>query len=82
MREAKNLSPRQEEIYLFISQYSKENSYSPSVSDIAASLELCNSTITSHLQALKRKGYLTSQAYMPRTFKLLKPAGIEAGGEL
>ena len=66
------MSARQKDIFEFIAEYHKKNGHSPAISDIAASLCICTSTAFTHLNALKKKGYIASKDNTPRSFVILK----------
>ena len=70
----KELSPRQQEIFDFVQKYNSERKISPSLQEIADAIGLHQSTTCAHIAGLKRKGYLTSDHGIPRSFRLLDPA--------
>lgn len=56
---AQTLTKRQREIYDFVCSFITNNGYSPTVFDIARQFNLrATSTITEHLQALERAGFI------------------------
>jgi repressor LexA len=64
------MSVRQKDVFEFIAEYHKKNGYSPSISDIAASLCIRTSTAYTHLNALKKKGFIASKDNTPRSFTI------------
>jgi SOS-response transcriptional repressor LexA len=65
------LSPRQAEIYEFIETYHRQRSICPSFRDIAAATGLALSTVAAHMNALRRKGYITWDAHVVRSVRIL-----------
>lgn len=62
------LTKRQKQILDFIKKYSKKNSYSPSLEEIAKHLGVSSvATVHEHLENLKKKGYLDRQEHQPRS---------------
>ncbi|MCP6720266.1 MAG: transcriptional repressor LexA [Patescibacteria group bacterium] len=62
------LTKRQKQILDFIKKYSKKNSYSPSMEEIAEHLGVSSvATVHEHLENLKKKGYLDRQEHQPRS---------------
>ena len=55
----RKLTEKQKDILDFISDFTKENRMSPSVSEIAQHFELKTSTIFAHLKALQKKNRIT-----------------------
>jgi repressor LexA len=66
----KELSPKQKLIFDFIADYVEKNNYSPSIKEIADHFSLAESTVYIHLNAMKRKGWITSREGIPRSFRL------------
>jgi repressor LexA len=69
----KELSPRQQQIFNFVEKYNAERKISPSIADIADGIGLAESTTVAHIAGLKRKGYLTSDYGIPRSFRIVQP---------
>jgi len=67
----KEMSVRQKEIYDFIVKYHEENSISPSIRDISVKMGMGDSTVAAHLNALKKKGYITQMDRIPRSIKII-----------
>lgn len=64
---------RQKQIYDFIKGYTEENSYPPSMREIAEGVGLSSSsTVHGHLSRMKRKGYVDFEPSRPRTLRLIK----------
>lgn len=69
----KPLSKRQQAIYDFICEYSKEHSYPPSVREIGAAVGLASpSTVHTHLKVLEQRGYITRDSNKPRTIEVVQ----------
>jgi len=67
----KELTERQKEVLSFISEYLKNNSYSPTVRDIAEYFSISVKGAHDHITALKKKGYLKHADKRPRTMGLI-----------
>lgn len=67
----KAITERQKEVLNFISDYTKENSYPPTVREISAHFEISIRAIQDHLTALQKKGYLKSEQKRSRSIKIL-----------
>jgi repressor LexA len=65
------LSRRQQEVYDYIKKYCAENGYSPSLADVARGLSLHDSTIAVYVEALKRKGAVTSEYRVARSLRIV-----------
>ncbi|MGG0718651.1 transcriptional regulator [Robertmurraya massiliosenegalensis] len=71
----KDISARQNEILITITGYMKTKGYAPSIREIAKLVKLAStSTVASHMEKLKEKGYLTWEPGQPRTLQLLEKA--------
>lgn len=76
---ASNLTRRQQEILTFVRRYGESHGYPPSVREIGQAMGLSSSsTVHSHLEALKRKGFLRRDPSKPRALELLQD-GVGAG---
>ncbi|MFA6501319.1 MAG: transcriptional repressor LexA [Parachlamydiales bacterium] len=60
------LTPKQKNILDFITTFSKNKGYSPSLEEIGNKFDLAISTVHQHVQALKDKGYLRKEENQPR----------------
>jgi len=70
-----DLTTRQSEILLTISNYIKNKGYAPSIREIGDMVNLSStSTVVGHMEKLKEKGYLTWKPSQPRTLQLLDKA--------
>jgi SOS-response transcriptional repressor LexA len=61
------LTSAQEKCFDFICEFWEENTYSPSISDIAKGLEVNPNAAAEHVAVLKRKGYVMKQEKAART---------------
>ena len=66
----KELTKRQKEVLSFISGYIRENSYSPTVREIADNYSISVKGAHDHITALRRKGHLKQTDKRPRTLGL------------
>ena len=80
------LTKKQKRILEFIEKYSKDNSYPPTLKDIALKFQITIGTIQDHIFALQRKGYLERKKDKARGFKIIKttdgvdkPPGLDLG---
>lgn len=72
------LTKKQKKILEFIEKYTKDNSYPPTLKDIALKFQITIGTIQDHIVALQRKGYLERKKDKARGFKIIKSTdGIE-----
>jgi len=67
----KELSGRQKDVYDFIDKYFVEHGFCPSLTDIARGLGLHESTIVTHTNTLKEKGYVTSEYRVGRSLRVV-----------
>ena len=64
-------TPKQQEILDFIEAYIRDNGYPPSIREICAAVQLkSSSTVYTHLEALKRKGYIERDDAKTRGIRL------------
>ncbi|MDD5360899.1 MAG: transcriptional repressor LexA [Ignavibacteria bacterium] len=68
----KKLTKKQKKILEFISKFVEENSFPPTLKEIAAKFKLTIGTIQDHVFALQRKGYLEKKPDTARGFKIIK----------
>ena len=61
------LTSAQEKCFDYICDFWEENTFSPSISDIAKGLEVNPNAAAEHVSALKRKGYVIKQSNVART---------------
>ena len=71
-----NLTPRQEQILDFISDYSRSNGFPPAVRDIGDRFGLNPATVHEHLKALERKGHLRREPGRSRSLVLTGSAVV------
>lgn len=70
MKQRKALSPRQEEIWLYLLQYRAVNGVSPSLLNIANGIGMKRASVFNQLETMKRKGWVRS---MPGVARSLVP---------
>jgi len=69
---SKNLTKRQKQVLDFISEFYSENDYYPSYREIGKNFNLSSSsTVASHINSLKEKGYLDKSFNKARSIELL-----------
>lgn len=69
-----HLTDRQKLVYDFIASFQKQNSYSPTMQEIAGHLNISgNLGVIRHLTALEKKGYITRTPGNSRSIKLISP---------
>lgn len=75
------LSPRQEEILKFITEFHSEYNFPPSTREICSRFGFTSpKAAIDHLKALERKGYLQIHSGKSRGITLLKPHPDQSGG--
>lgn len=67
----KEITERQKEVLTFISAYSEENSFPPTVREISDHFGISIRAIQDHLVALQKKGYISQQQNRSRSLKVL-----------
>lgn len=66
------MSKRQKEIYEYIKSFIAEHNYSPTIREIANGVGLkSSSTVHSHLDTMREKGYIDFVDTSPRTLQIL-----------
>jgi repressor LexA len=70
----KNLPPRQQEVFNFISEYHQTHGFAPVYKEIADGLGLSSSTIIAYVDILKRKGAVRSLPGIPRSLTIIPDA--------
>ncbi len=71
------LSPQQQAVYDFIWKYGDEHDYNPSIADVAAGLQIAQSTAATYVEALIAKGYATCEYGVPRSLRVVRSIGNE-----
>jgi SOS-response transcriptional repressor LexA len=66
----RKLSPRQQDIFVFISNYIKGKGFPPSLADIGRGLELSVTSVATYLNIMKKKGVLSSEERTARSIRL------------
>ncbi len=73
----KKLTRKQQRILDFILKFSEENSYPPTLKEIAAKFKITIGTIQDHIFALQKKQYLSRKPDTARGFKVVKTSSGE-----
>jgi len=72
---AKGLGDRKRQIILFIHDFRQQNTFAPTVREIAEGVSLSSvSTVQRHLINLVEKGYIEMEQQKPRTIRLTEKA--------
>lgn len=67
------ITKRQKQIFNFIKEFIAQNSFSPSYKEIMQHCELSSlGSVYKHIQALKRKGLLTTEKHCSRSMKIIE----------
>jgi repressor LexA len=73
----KPLSKRQQAIYDYICEYTREHSYPPSVREIGTAVGLASpSTVHTHLKILEQRGYIIRDSNKPRTIEVVNTQDV------
>lgn len=67
----REITERQKEVLTFISDYTEENSYPPTVRDISSHFGISLRAIQDHIIALQKKGYLSQTQKRARSIKVI-----------
>lgn len=71
----KGLGDRKKQIIQFINDFRQQNTYAPTVREIADGVNLSSiSTVQRHLTGLVEKGYIEMEQFKPRTIRLTDKA--------
>lgn len=68
----KELTERQREVLDYIAEYINAHNYSPAIREIAGNFSISVKGAHDHVDALKKKGYVTSDINRSRTLKIVK----------
>ncbi len=71
----KKLTVKQERILKFIGDYASDNSYPPTLKEMADQFKVTIGTIQDHIVALTKKGYIERRPDIARGFVINLPAG-------
>mgnify|MGYP003467307639 FL=1 len=67
----KQITERQKEVLTFISNFTEENSYPPTVREISSHFEISLRAVQDHITALQKKGYLSQCQKRSRSIRVL-----------
>jgi len=67
----KQITDRQKQVLTFISDFTEENSYPPTVREISDHFEISLRAVQDHITALQKKGFLSQCQKRSRSFKVL-----------
>ncbi len=75
----RTLTPKQKNILDFITSFSSDKGYAPSLEEVGKKFELAISTVHQHIDALETKGYLKKEGKQPRGVSLFEqtPDSVE-----
>jgi repressor LexA len=68
------ITVKQLKVLNFIKTFIEENSYSPSIREIADNFSISAKGAQDNVNALRRKGYIRSEYRKPRTIAVIKEA--------
>jgi len=67
----KKLTPKQQKILSFITDYIKDTGYPPTVRDIAGAFDMSSKGAYDHMTAIEKKGYIRRDPSKPRAIELM-----------
>ena len=67
----KEITDRQKKVLTFISEFTEENSYPPTIRDISDHISITLRAVQDHISALQKKGYLSQSQKRARSIKVL-----------
>lgn len=67
----KEITDRQKQVLTFISEFTEENSYPPTIRDISDHFSITLRAVQDHISALQKKGYLSQSQKRARSIKVL-----------
>ncbi len=67
----KGITDRQKQVLTFISEYTEENSYPPTIRDISEHFDITLRAVQDHITALQKKGFLSQSQKRARSIKVL-----------
>ena len=74
----KGITDRQKEVLTFISSYTDENGYPPTVREISEHFEISIRAVQDHILALQKKGFLSQAQKRARSIKVLSDSDASA----
>ena len=73
----KQITERQQEVLDFISNFTKENNYPPTVREIGEYFGISLRAVQDHIAALQKKGYLSQTQKRARSLNVISRANLE-----
>ena len=73
----KQITERQQEVLNFISSFTKENNYPPTVREIGEHFSISLRAVQDHIAALQKKGYLSQTQKRARSLNVISGSGSE-----
>ncbi len=67
----KEITDRQKQVLTFISEFTEENSYPPTIRDISDHFSITLRAVQDHISAFQKKGYLSQSQKRARSIKVL-----------
>lgn len=67
----KRITNRQQEVLSFISNFTEENSYPPTIREMSDHFNISTKAVQDHLSALQKKGYLAQNQNTARSLKVI-----------
>ena len=67
----KEITDRQKQVLTFISEFTEENSYPPTIRDISDHFSITLRAVQDHISALQKKGYLSQSEKRSRSVRVL-----------
>ena len=67
----RGITDRQREVLTFISEYTEENSYPPTIRDISEHFGITLRAVQDHISALQKKGFISQRQKSARSIKVL-----------
>ncbi|OIO39252.1 MAG: hypothetical protein AUJ72_01100 [Candidatus Omnitrophica bacterium CG1_02_46_14] len=63
---------RQRKIFEFVAIFSRDHGFPPSIREIGGNFHIAPSSVSDHLKALERKGFIHRIPFKPRCLGILK----------
>ncbi|WP_407426749.1 transcriptional repressor LexA [Treponema sp.] len=73
----RKITDRQQEVLDFISDFTRENNYAPTVREIGEHFEISLRAVQDHITALQKKGYLSQAQKRARSLNIISGGPVE-----